>query len=437
MKEREEAFLALRELSRGSIGSGEGGAKELTPFTRALISGVLRWRPLLDHLITKLSGRPLERIDRDVRELLRIGLYQLFSMDVAPYAAVSETVEVAARHTGRAKGFVNAVLRNATRADLKSLVPAGDDPEEEAIRQGHPPWLYERWRRNLGPARARAVLEANQELSWPDLLVNTRMTTVDQISRVLDQRQLPFVRSPLMPDMIRLRASTGEVQDEIGRGLVYPMDEGSALVASLIEGTGRRVLDLAAAPGGKSLVATLHGHHLVSHDVSLERLQLLRGSFPRLFGSAPRLVVGDGRNSSFRERFDVVLLDAPCSATGIIRRHPEIKWRLTEERIERYGSLQRELLLAALDLTAGECIYSTCSLEPEENDRVVRDVLDQRQDFRLAPFRLSERTELAPWVERGILRLTPDSGADGFTAFRLERTRASSQESVDNPTSLS
>ena len=138
-------------------------------------------------------------------------------------------------------------------------------------------------------------------------------------------------------------------------------------------------------------------------------------------GRSRAMVVSDGRHAAFRRRFSTVLLDAPCSATGTIRKNPEIKWRLHEEDIQRFPPLQRELLDAALDLAATTVVYSTCSLEREENDDVVDSVLSSRDDFERADAARFLNEDVRRWVENGVLRLTPESGADGFTAFVLQR----------------
>jgi len=181
------------------------------------------------------------------------------------------------------------------------------------------------------------------------------------------------------------------------------LDEGSAVIGELAAATSHDVVDLAAAPGGKSLVAAMRGANVVSNDVSISRLRPLQGR---------KIVVSDARQPPFARQFDTVLLDAPCSATGTIRKNPELKWRLREDDLAAFASLQRELLASAVALAKRYVVYSTCSLEPEENDAVVAGI--ERVD--VADF---VNDEVRRWVEGGVLRLTPESGADGFTAFVL------------------
>jgi 16S rRNA (cytosine967-C5)-methyltransferase len=178
------------------------------------------------------------------------------------------------------------------------------------------------------------------------------------------------------------------------------MDEGSAVIASIAAGLGDEVLDLAAAPGGKSLYMRRTGARVVSNDISITRLLPL--------AKQNQVVVSDARKPAFRKRFDVVLLDAPCSATGTIRKNPEIKWRLKEADLAAFAAYQRDLIASALSLTKKYLVYSTCSLEREENDDVVA-----ASGARVVA--IAGR----PWVENGVLRLTPESDADGFTAHLL------------------
>jgi 16S rRNA (cytosine967-C5)-methyltransferase len=376
--ERERALHLLQRIERENLYAsllliGESG------FIRTLVLGVLRWRSRLDFAIGVLAKRSIKQLDAQVIDVLRLGLYQLLYMDVAPYAAVSETVDLAPK---RARGFVNAILRGATRTKPP-------EPPDLPTRTAHPAWLIERWTRTYGAERTVRIAEADQELSYPDVLSLRGAEPPDAIP------------SQLVPDVYKLHGSSAELD----RREFHPMDEGSAVVAAIARAAGDEILDLAAAPGGKALYMTRHGARVVANDVSLPRLL-------QLIGTEIPLVVADGRRPPFRRAFDIVLLDAPCSATGTIRKSPELKWRLRESELPRFAQLQQALLTSASRLAKRLVIYSTCSLEPEENDHVVAGY---------------ERVDITPfvpegargWVEDGVLRLTPDSGADGFTAFAL------------------
>lgn len=376
MSERRRALSLLRRIERESLYASLVLQNE-TGFVRTLVLGVLRWRSRLDFAIESLAKR---RVDPDVLGVLRLGAYQLLYMDVARYAAVAETVELA---PARARGFANAILRRIADG-------GGPEPRDLATRTAHPPWLIERWVRMYGEERAARIAQANQALSYPDVIIEAELPPDAEPSRLVD-------------GIAKLKGSSAGY---------YGIDEGSAVIAAIAAAAGHDVLDLAAAPGGKTRVMRKRGAEVVSNDLSITRLR-------PLMGVHRRIVVSDGRHPPFRRRFQTVLLDAPCSATGTIRKNPEIKWRLREADLPRFAALQRELLASALQLAEETVVYSTCSLEPEENDAVVREATG----FELADVRNYAPPGVAPWIEGNILHLTPESGADGFTAFVLKRIR--------------
>lgn len=380
MTERERALHLLQRIEREGLYASLVLLGE-TGFVRTLVLGVLRWRSRLDFAIASLAERSINRLDDAVVDVLRIGAYQLLFMDVAKYAAVSETVDLAPK---RARGFVNAIMRRISEGKAP-------EPRDVATRFAHPQWLLDRWRKQYGDERTAKIAEANQELSYPDVVSLSGDEPPDA------------VRSTLVPDVWKLVGSSAE----LARADFHPMDEGSALIAAIARACGEDVLDLAAAPGGKTIYMTHHGARVVANDVSLTRLRLLRRHHARM-------LVSDGRKPPFRRPFEVVLLDAPCSATGTIRKNPEIKWRLRETDLAKFAKLQRELLASAMTLATKCVVYSTCSLEPEENDAIV----DGFARADITPF-VPEGARR--WIEDGVLRLTPESGADGFTAFVLTR----------------
>jgi 16S rRNA (cytosine967-C5)-methyltransferase len=371
--DRQRALQLLRRIERESAYASLLLTND-TGFVRTLVLGVLRWRSRLDFVIDAFAKG---KIEPEIRDILRLGALQLLFMHVAPHAAVGETVQLAPL---RARGFVNAILRRISKG--------APEPPDIATRTAHPQWLIDRWTRMYGAERAAKIAEANQELSFPDVMT--------------DSPPADAIASELVPGMWKLTGSSADVG-----GIV--LDEGSGVIADIAAAAGDDVLDLAAAPGGKSLVMRARGARVVSNDISITRLR-------PLIGRSDTIVVSDGRQPPFARRFRVVLLDAPCSATGTIRKNPELKWRLAESDLASFASLQRELLSSALDLASETVIYSTCSLEPEENDAVVDDVLRARNDFVRGDVSKFANVNVAKWVEDGVLRLTPESGADGFTS---------------------
>jgi 16S rRNA (cytosine967-C5)-methyltransferase len=376
--ERQRALHLLQKIERESLYASIALIGE-TGFVRTAVLGVLRWRSRLDFVIEALAQRPLRKLDPPVIDALRLGAYQLLYMDVPAYAAVSETVDLTPK---RARSFVNAVLRRVSEGKAP-------EPRDVPTRLAHPRWLLDRWAVTFGSERAEKIAAANQELSYPDVLSLSSAAPPDAVP------------SELVPGLWKLRGPSAA----LSRQEFHPMDEGSAVIAAIASACGRDVLDLAAAPGGKTIYMRQRGTNVVANDVSITRLR------PLMHGDAG-IVVSDARNPPFRRPFEVVLLDAPCSATGTIRKSPELKWRLREEDLARFATLQRQMLESARSLAAKYVIYSTCSLEPEENDRVVEGY--ERVD--ITPF-VPEGARR--WIEDGVLRLTPESGADGFTAFVL------------------
>lgn len=374
MTERHRALQILRRIERESAFAAPLLRHE-TPFVRALALGVLRWRSRLDFVVSSFAPR---RIDADLLDILRIGAYQLLFMDVAKYAAVAETVELAPLRT---RGFVNAILRKVSAGNVP-------EPRDLATRTAHPPWLIDRWIRTYGEERAERIAVANQELSFPDIFT--------------DSPPPGATPSRLVPGMWKLTGSSAELEGTV-------LDEGSAVIAGIAAATSHDILDLAAAPGGKTLVMSARGASVVSNDISLRRLMPIAGR-------ARKIVVSDGRLPPFRRRFTTVLLDAPCSATGTIRKNPELKWRLRESDLPSFAALQRELLASACAMASETVVYSTCSLEREENDDVIAACGFVRDD--VGRF---VNDEVRRWVDDGVLRLTPESGADGFTAFVVRR----------------
>jgi 16S rRNA (cytosine967-C5)-methyltransferase len=378
MNERRRALEILRRIERESAYASRLLTND-SGFVRTLVLGVLRWRSRLDFVIDSFAKGAIEP---EIRDILRLGAMQLLFIRVAPHAAVAETVALVPL---RARGFVNAILRKISKG--------APEPSDLVTSTAHPPWLIERWTRFYGSERTTKIAEANQELSYPDAMT--------------DSPPSDATPSALVPGMWKLTGSSADVDG-------FALDEGSAVVADIAAAAGDDVLDLAAAPGGKSLVMRARGIRVVSNDVSISRLR-------PLMSRSKAMVVSDGRTQPFARQFQVVLLDAPCSATGTIRKNPEIKWRLREATIQPLAALQKQLLASALELASETVVYSTCSLEPEENDAVVEEILRVRSDFARGDVAKFANANVARWVENGVLRLTPESGTDGFTAHVLRK----------------
>jgi 16S rRNA (cytosine967-C5)-methyltransferase len=406
-------------------------------WTQELVFGTLRLRARLDHRLASLSSRPLARLDADILDILRLGAYQLSEMGGVPsYAATSQAVELARRagHRGAA-GFVNGVLQSLRRAGEPSTFPDFDaDPAGWLSTWGsHPGWLVERWLARYGPAEARGLVDANNER--PELYLRA-LGEVQQVRELLAAagvRTEPVVDAPAS-----LRVVEGSVADALAAAPVIVQDPAAGLVATYVAAAeGARIVDLAAAPGGKALALAAAGTEpriVAAADVSRSRLARLQENVVRLAAAPvpadmPRralpvaLVVADGRQPPFRP-VDVVLLDAPCTGTGTLRRHPDGRWRIGPSDLAALVVLQRALLDAAAGLVAagGLLVYSTCSLEPEENEEQVESFLDRHIEFEI---------EAGPDLGGGFVRadgtlavLPHEHGWDGAYAARLRRAHA-------------
>ena len=406
-----------------------------------LVMGVQRWRSVLDAQISESSAQSISKLDLEVLTALRIAVYQLRWLTRIPArAAINESVELVKRARKRsAASFVNAVLRKltATASPSMSAPPTinRDSAETVAASSAHPLWLVERWAQAYGLESAVQICRHNQ--SVPVTAIRLRHPEAEERLRAEGIELAPgaflaFARLVRHGDITKTSAFRA--------GLCVIPDEASQLVAALV-GRGARVLDCCAAPGGKTRAIADHNVHAAIAAVELHphraRLlrSLLRSQEPSTEVAANiTVVVADARNLPFAGSFDRVLADVPCSGTGTLSRNPEIKWRLTPEDLPDLQARQVAILHSALAQLAlgGRVIYSTCSLEREENEEVVESVLAENSAFRLVDCKtelqhLQQQGELI-WSDfaaltRGhYLRTLPGvHPCDGFFAAILER----------------
>jgi 16S rRNA (cytosine967-C5)-methyltransferase len=419
---RRLAFRILREVDDGRLLGDALAATDvdaLDPRDRAfvheLVLGTLRARGALDHALAPLLDRPLYRLDPAIRHVLRLGAYQILRMRVPARAAVSESVDLARETKSAGAALVNAVLRRLASEGPPPPIDPEADPLAWLTSEGSlPSWLARRWLKALGPARA--VARARAFAAPPPTVLRLNPRIADARERV----RAPGValRPHAVPDAWE---AAGPVNDLARDGVVYVQDAGAQVVARLAAGP-EMVLDACAAPGGKSLLlADLApaGGRVVAAEVSLRRLQTLRQLVERWRADNVRVVAADARAAPFRTSFGAVLLDAPCSGLGTLGRNPDARWHRVD--LARHARRQRAMLeaLAPLVRARGRLVYATCSLEPEENEQVVRPFLDAHHDF--------EPEALPAWAERfadgDFARTLPErDGGDGFFAAVLRRT---------------
>jgi len=394
-----------------------------------IVYGTLRWRRHLDWRLAPHLNRPLAKLDPWVRALLRLTLYQLVFLDRVPrWAAVDEAVSVA-RLKSRVPGpaeFVNAVLRSFTRAPAPPRLPA-DPIEAAAVRWSFPDWMAARWITRYGPDEAERLMAALNERPPVTIRTNTlRITREDLAARLRDEELAETDPTALAPEGLTVRRGAVGRWAAFAAGWCSIQDEASMLIARLLDPQpGELVADACAAPGTKTThLAQLMGNRgrIVAMDPNAARLRLLAQAATRLGVSIVESHTGGVATVSgrWKNRCDRVLVDAPCSNLGVLRRNPDVKWKREEADLGRLAEKQRSILTAAAGLAkpGGRLVYATCSLEPEENDDVVRAFLDARADWRVdAPADFP----VAPDAGGAIRCLPHVHGTDGFTAVRLVR----------------
>jgi 16S rRNA (cytosine967-C5)-methyltransferase len=435
-----------------------------------LVMGVLRWRGLLDEMIAERSRQAIARLDLEVLTALRLGAYQILFLDRVPkHAAVNESVELVKRaHKRSATGLVNAVLRKIDRNSDQTAHfseehgqverPEGNDDKNShpfartAKRVGqpayistHPGWLVQRWDRIYGADAMRKICDYDQ--SEPAMAIHRARAKAVEIRSTGQTGAAGFTRTvddypaegiQLEPGKLLSRAFTVKSGDVtrtnafLEHRLVI-QDEASQLVALLV-GNGKAILDCCAAPGGKTRI--LAQENSAAAVIAME-LHPRRATLLKKLASEPnvRIISADVRAMPIHKQFDRILVDAPCSGTGTLARNPEIKWRLKAEDLLRLQAYQLELLRSAMKHVAvgGRIVYSTCSLEPEENEQVIEKALAENSEFRVidARSRLLELRSSGELVWRDIdslisgpyLRTLPGvHPCDGFFAAIIEKT---------------
>ena len=436
---RDRAVAVLREvLERGGratpllLQKSRGLSAADQDLFRELVLGVLRWRAALDAEIASVSRVALEKLAPKLREILEVALYQLRHLDRIPdYAAVSEAVSQARASGGEgASKLVNGVLRGILLLPPPLPLPPGEGwgegvPTAQMLARhfSHPLFLVERWIRRFGPARTRAILEADTAPSAMDLMANPRRGSREALAEALRGEGIQTEPSPLSPLGLTVVAGNPLRSPLFSAGLFTVQDAASQALPLLLP-QGDTLVDLAAAPGGKSFAALLLGRarRSIALDRSLPRLRMLEENRARLGLPEALPVAADvGAPPLSAGRFDRVLYDAPCSGTGTLRKSPEIRYRITPDSIGRLASAQAAGLAAAAGLLSpgGYLLYATCSLEAEENEGVVARVLSEDPRLELAP--LEPAGDLAPHISNGVFRVFPDSRVDGFTAHLLRR----------------
>jgi 16S rRNA (cytosine967-C5)-methyltransferase len=386
-------------------------------FSMALAYGTVQRKATLDHVAAALSDRPPDTLDPPVLAALRIGLMQVLLMDgVADHAAVHESVELAKRHARGGSGLVNAVLRRALREGPALISALSDsEPADAAILHSVPVWLAELWWRELGPARARALLATVNQPPESAVRINPLAGPIDQVVAGLG---IPARAAPGIPEGLVLEAPfDAYASPQWQRGELMPQARGSMAVAPLLAPQpGERVLDLCAAPGAKTThLAALTGDQgeLVAVERHPGRADGLRRTLARMHVTNATVTVADATETAAvpgaAAGFDRVLVDPPCSGLGTLQSRPDLRWHASPEAIADLAPQQARILAAGAAVTrpGGTLVYSVCTISRAESDAVVEGFLSDHAGWEADPY----------------VRLAPDTdGTDGFFIARLRRS---------------
>jgi 16S rRNA (cytosine967-C5)-methyltransferase len=408
--------------------------------------GALRWQIRLDSLVRPLLTKPNARLDPEIRIALRLGALQLLFLDRIPaHAAIGESVALAKAAGHKfASGMVNAVLRKLAASARPEPIPPGLSPKELADVTAHPAWLVERWTANYGPEAARAICLHGQR--QPELTIRLNPAGMPALEAELAEQGIVLAPGALLTSARRILSGDITSTAAFQSGRIRIQDEGSQLIAELAGDAtrlSRKILDCCAAPGGKTLILAERNPQaqITALEISPERCDALQARVAASpYAAQIEVRLGDATQNPAAPAYELVLADVPCSGTGTMGRNPEIRHRLQLADLARHHQRQCAILQSALNVATGRVIYSTCSLEPEENSLVVAQVLAQASGWRQIPLstaliKLREEGVLSPAGDQTLAPLQapdgsitilpgslgPEVATDGFFIAILER----------------
>lgn len=435
------AFRVVRRVSDGEAFAdrafrGEADAIGLAgrdrAFAQQLAYGTVQRTGTLDYVLTVVSSRPVESIDPALRDILRLGVFQLVYLGGVPdHAAVSQTVELAKLEAGRGHRFANALMRRVAREGRELVGELTDgSPAEAAVLHSHPEWLVRMWWEALGREATLALLEHDNRAPENAVRANELLLTAGELRELLAAEGVSTRPPDGIPEALVLESPYDlHGSDLFARGALMPQSRGSMLVGHVLAPRpGETVLDLCAAPGAKTthLAALMRGRgELVAMERHRGRSEALRRNCLRMGAGWVDVLTADARSAEVAGGpFDRVLLDPPCSDLGTLQSRPDVRWRKTPETIEELAGIQRALLEAAAQRVrgGGTLVYSTCTISPRENEELVQGFLDTHPDFAAEDVGGEWPAYRHPSAPRFLQVLPHRHGTDGFFVARLRRT---------------
>jgi len=403
-------------------------------FITELVYGAIKWKLSIDWIIQQFSNIKLKRISPWVMNILRLGVYQIMYTDRIPESAVcNESVKLAKRYGHSASGgYVNAILRNVARNKDKINFPDKSANFEHylSVKYSHPEWMVKQWIKRYGEQFTEELLKSNNEIPDFTVRVNTLKTTREKLMEDLEAESIRVRKGRFIDEAIVLENPSAVTKlESFKKGCFQVQDESSMLVGIILDPKpGELVMDVCSAPGGKAThIAQLMKNEgiVVARDIHEHKIKLIREAADRLGITIIKTEVFDALeiDNNYIEKADRVLVDAPCTGLGIIRKKPDIKWARNQEDKKEIIELQQRILSAASKYVrpGGVLVYSTCTIEPDENEEVVKSFLKTHPDFKLSdisdaiPEKLMKRT-----AKDGYIQLYPNiDGVDGFFISKL------------------
>jgi len=404
--------------------------------TTALVNGVLKNKLTLDYALRRHLSKPMSSLPHDVRAVLRTGVFQILLLDKIPVsAAVNESVKIVKQINKGFAPLVNSVLHKIVETGWDFKWPDKDPGRYLSVKYSHPEWMVKRWLRRWGSLETELLLQANNHPSPTCIRTNTLKVSRDELIKKLESIEMKVEESSKIPEALFIE-DFGAVErlEAFQEGLFTVQDESSQLVSHILGvKPGDRVLDVCSAPGGK----TTHMAQLMQNSGTITALDIYPQKLSQVEELAERLGItiirtheGDARFLEGVEgEFTRVLVDAPCSGLGVIRRRADLRWQKREDEISKLPELQLEILLKAADKVekGGELVYSTCTIEPEENFEIVKEFRRLRPEFTAVdlseslPFSVNEENDIRQ-LKRGVWQILPHHHEmDGFFLAKFRR----------------